>query len=133
MLSSSYLKNWNVMLFLSMQQVRKLHLPNEIQSISKVLVILEHLFMENNARRPRWWVAFWWQETCFFHSTPMINYSWFQSMDTTTIDSTQQFYEKHRVWSYDFHQKKQQYIKKSLKKSRLFLSAFIVLQQNAKL
>ena len=47
------------MLFLSMQEVRKLHLPIKIQSISKVFVILEHVSMKNN-RRPRW------QEACFF-------------------------------------------------------------------
>ena len=41
------------MLFLSMQQVWKLHLTVQIQSMSKVFVILEHVSMKNNAKRPR--------------------------------------------------------------------------------
>ena len=41
------------MLFLSILQVRKLHLTIEIQSMSKVFVILEHVQMKNNAKRPR--------------------------------------------------------------------------------
>ena len=77
------------MLFLSMQPVRKLHLPTEIQSMSKVFGILEHAQIKNNARRTRWQVVFRWQEACFFHSTPMINYYGFQGMGITTIDSIQ--------------------------------------------
>ena len=46
------------MLFLSMQQVRKLHLTIEIQGMSKVFVILEHMSMKNNAKRSRWQVTF---------------------------------------------------------------------------
>ena len=65
------------MLFLSMQQVRKLHLTIEIQSMSKVFVMLEHVSMKN---RPRWQVAAF--------SIPL-NCSGFQGMDITTIDSTQ--------------------------------------------
>ena len=30
-------------------------------------------------------MTFWWQEAWLFHSTPMINYSWFQGMDITWI------------------------------------------------
>ena len=42
------------MLFFSMQQLMKLHLTTEIQSMSKVFVILEHVPMKNNTKRPRW-------------------------------------------------------------------------------
>ena len=41
------------MLFLSMQQVRKLHLTTEIQSMSKVFVIPEHVSMKNAKNMPR--------------------------------------------------------------------------------
>ena len=60
------------MLFFPMQQVRKLHLTIQIQSMSKVFVILEHVSMKKNARRPRWQVSFWWQKACFFHSTQLL-------------------------------------------------------------
>ena len=41
-----------------MQQERKLLLPIEIQSMSKVFGILEHVSMKNNAKKPRWQVVF---------------------------------------------------------------------------
>ena len=59
------------MLFLPMQPVTKLHLTTEIQSLSKVFVILEHVSMKNNAKKPRWQVTIWWQKACFFHSTQL--------------------------------------------------------------
>ena len=69
-----------------MQQVRKLHLAIEIQSMSKVFVILEHVQMKNNAKRPRQQVAFDDRRSAFFIP---LNCSGFQGTDITTIDSTQ--------------------------------------------